>query len=71
MHQEIEPPKTRSQSEKEHAFNCYYRGWRDFMEGRPNVAPGAWAFHERDLYGQGHQAAARRRQGFDKELPGR
>jgi hypothetical protein len=31
-----------SRDEKRHAFEKFYKGWRDYMEGRPMFAPPDW-----------------------------
>ena len=31
-----------SRDEKRHAFEKFYKGWRDYMEGRPMFAPPNW-----------------------------
>ena len=47
-----------TKADKTHRFACYYRGWSDAMACGPAEPPGPWSAADRDLYHQGHAAAA-------------
>ncbi len=46
-----------SRDEKRHAFEKFYKGWRDYMEGRPMFAPPGWPEADRQWYHQGFEKA--------------
>jgi hypothetical protein len=56
MRQAIKPARTRA--DKTHEFVCFYRGWQDFMEGKPNECPASWGLAEKDLFNRGWIAAS-------------
>ncbi len=56
MHQPVESPP--SAAEKRDAFENFYSGWSAFMQDRPDVPPGERTPKEKDLFHQGHAAAA-------------
>jgi hypothetical protein len=43
--------------EKRHAFEKFYKGWRDYMEGRPICAPPVWPEADRKWYEWGCEKA--------------
>ena len=62
MHQHVEAPPT--SEEKEHDFDCFYKGWRDFLEGREYAPPPSWDERERKLYLHGRNNAKEARDLF-------
>jgi hypothetical protein len=46
-----------SRNEKRHAFEKFYKGWRDCMEGRPLFAPPDWDEAARQWYQSGDEKA--------------
>ena len=46
-----------SRDEKRHAFEKFYKGWRDYMEGRPMFAPPNWEEAARRCYHSGYEKA--------------
>ena len=46
-----------SRDEKRHAFEKFYKGWRDYMEGRPMFAPPNWEEAAHQWYHSGYEKA--------------
>lgn len=46
-----------SRDEKRHASEKFYKGWRDYMEGRPMFAPPGWSETDRQWYQWGCEKA--------------
>ncbi len=46
-----------SRDEKRHAFEKFYKGWRDYMEGRPMFAPPSWDEADLRWYHSGYEKA--------------
>ena len=59
-------PETSLRDEKRHAFEKFYKGWRDYMEGRPRFAPPGWPEADCQWYHLGCEKARTDRQA--KEL---
>lgn len=55
MHQRAELAPTKADKRRE--FSCFYKGWRDFMEGSDFAPPPFWNWHERGRYLDGWNAA--------------
>ncbi len=58
--------ETSSRDEKRHAFEKFYKGWRDYLEGRPMITPPGWPEADRQWYHLGCEKARTERQA--KEL---
>jgi hypothetical protein len=43
--------------ENRHAFEKFYKGWRDYLQGRPMSAPPNWDEAARQWYHSGYEKA--------------
>ena len=46
-----------SRDKNRHAFEKFYKGWRDYGEGRPMFAPPGWEEAARQWYHSGYEKA--------------